>query len=76
MTKMIQVRNVPDELHRLLKMRAAAQGTSLSEYLLQEVLQHAARPTLEEALAAIQREEPVLGGPDGAELIREMRDGR
>ena len=76
MTKMIQVRNVPDELHRLLKVRAAQQGTSLSEYLLREILEHAARPTLEEALRAISREAPVSDGPDGAELIREMRDGR
>lgn len=76
MTKMIQVRNVPDELHRLLKVRAAQQGTSLSEYLLREILEHAARPTLEEALDAISREAPVTGGPDGAQLIRELRDGR
>lgn len=73
---MIQVRNVPDEIHRLLKIRSAQQGTSLSEYLLREILEHAARPTLEEALAAISREQPVTAGPDGAELIRAMRDGR
>ncbi len=76
MTKMIQVRNVPDELHRLLKVRAAQQGTSLSEYLLREIIEHAARPTLEEALAAISGNEPVIDGPGGAEIIRELRDGR
>ncbi len=76
MTKMIQVRNVPDDLHRLLKVRAAQQGTSLSEYLLREIVEHAARPTLEEALAAISQNEPVTEGPGGAEIIRELRESR
>lgn len=76
MTKMIQIRNVPDEWHRILKIRAAEQGTSLSEYLLREIIQHASRPSMQEALAAILREEPVTAGPDGAQTIREMRDGR
>ncbi len=76
MTKMIQIRNVPDEWHRVLKIRAAEQGTSLSEYLLREVIQHASRPSMQEALAAIMRDEPVTAGPDGAQIIREMREGR
>lgn len=48
MSKMIPIRNVPDDIHRQLKVRSAQQGMSLSEYFLREVLQHAARPTLEE----------------------------
>jgi predicted nucleic acid-binding protein len=48
MAKMIQLRNVPDELHRLLKARAALEGMSLSEYLLAEIRRSAERPTLHE----------------------------
>lgn len=48
MSRMIQIRNVPDELHRLLKARAALEGMSLSDYLLNEIRHTAERPTLEE----------------------------
>jgi plasmid stability protein len=37
MSKMIQIRNVPDEMHRLLKMRAAGEGISLSDYIKREL---------------------------------------
>lgn len=48
MPRMIQLRHVPDELHRTLKARAALEGLSLSDYLLREVRRIAERPTLEE----------------------------
>lgn len=48
MSKMIQLRHVPDELHRKLKARAALEGLSLSDYLLREVQRAAERPTLAE----------------------------
>jgi len=51
MTAMIQIRNVPDELHRRLKSRAALAGMSLSDYLLNEIRQVAERPTLDELRA-------------------------
>ncbi len=44
----IQIRNVPEDLHRQLKVRAAESGQSLSDYLLREVLEHAQKPTLAE----------------------------
>ena len=46
MSKMIQIRNVPDALHRRLKARAAEAGMSLSDYLLAELRRSAERPTL------------------------------
>ena len=55
MTKMIQIRNVPDELHRKLKVRAAQEGMTLSDYLLSEVEQIAEKPTLRELIEAIPR---------------------
>ena len=51
MSKMVQIRNVPDALHRKLKVRAAASGQTLSDYLLGEMERLAARPTREEMLA-------------------------
>jgi plasmid stability protein len=46
MTKMIQIRNVPDELHRKLKVRAAQEGMTLSDYLLSEIESVAKKPTM------------------------------
>lgn len=48
MSVMIQVRNVPDEVHLTLKMRAAAKGTSLSDYIKRELVGMAERATFEE----------------------------
>ena len=52
---MIQIRNVPEKLHRQLKSRAALAGMSLTDYLLQEIRQIAERPTLDEALEAAKK---------------------
>jgi len=48
MPKLIQLRNVPDDLHRTLKVRAAQSGRSLSDYLIEEIGRVAERPTLDE----------------------------
>ncbi len=76
MTVMIQIRNVPDELHRLLKSRAALAGMSLSDYMLREIRQVAERPTMEEMLARLQQYPPLESTLSSAELIREERDRR
>ena len=55
MSVMIQIRNVPDHLHRTLKVRAAKAGMSLSDYLLDEVRRVAERPTLEEMLERLHQ---------------------
>jgi antitoxin FitA len=55
---MIQVRNVPDEVHRALKARAAAAGMSLSDYIKQDLERQAARPSLEELDARIRGRGP------------------
>jgi plasmid stability protein len=54
MSKMIQIRNVPDEVHRKVKARAALAGMSLSEYLLQEIERLIERPSREELLARLR----------------------
>ena len=73
MSKMIQIRNVPEDLHRKLKVRAAELGMTLSDYLLSEVRQVAERPTLQEMLAQLDREEPLTVEESSAEIIRELR---
>ncbi len=73
---MIQVRNVPDELHRRLKARAAMEGVSLSELALTELRRSLERPTRRELLQLIASREPVTEGPSSVELVHEARVGR
>jgi antitoxin FitA len=73
---MIQIRNVPEDLHRALKVRAAQSGTTLSAMLLSELREIADKPTLEEWLAEADRLEPVSAGETPAELVRAERDRR
>ena len=76
MSKMIQIRNVPDEVHRALKIRAAQLGMSLSDYLLREIERVATRPTLEEVLAAIQADGRVELSENSADAVRAERQAR
>jgi antitoxin FitA len=76
---MVQVRNVPDAVHRKLKARAAEQGVSLSDYILTEMKRIAEQPTLQEIAArslALAREAGPEDFPNIAELIREDREQR
>ncbi len=66
--KMLQVRNVPDDLHRSLKERAAREGTTMSELVLRELPRLAHKPSPEQVLSRIRGREPV-GGASAAELI-------
>lgn len=76
MSKMIQIRNVPDELHRTLKARAAREGLSLSDLLLREIAAVAERPTLAQWVAEVGEREPIdLGGMTAAEWVRAGRPG-
>ncbi len=71
---MIQIRNVPDELHRTLKARAASEGMSLSDYLLSEVEKVAEKPTMRELMERLRKDEPVELRESPAEIIRQVRD--
>lgn len=70
---MIQLRNVPDALHRSLKARAAMAGMSLSDYLLGEIKEIAERPTLAELRERLHKRKPITAELDTARLIREER---
>jgi plasmid stability protein len=76
MTTMIQIRNVPDVLHRKLKSRAALASMSLSDYLLREIREVAERPTMEELEQRLQALPRVTTSISAADLIREERDRR
>ena len=71
---MIQIRNVPDALHRRLKSRAALAGMSLSDYLLSEIRQVAERPTIDELRARLDRRSAVSLSMEPAEAVRAERD--
>ena len=74
MTVMIQIRNVPDGLHRRLKSRAAMAGMSLSDYLLSEIRQVAERPTLDELRARLERRPGMTPSVSLVQAIRAERD--
>jgi len=76
MSKMIQLRNVPDALHRGLKARAALAGMSLSDYLLAEIKEIAERPTLAEFRERPNKRKPVSARIDTAHLVRKEREAR
>ncbi len=73
MSKMIQVRNVPDELHRTLKVRAAECGMTLSDYVLQELAWAVDKPTLAELVARLREQPPTEIDIEPADIIRERR---
>jgi antitoxin FitA len=74
MSTMIQIRNVPDDLHRKLKSRAALEGVSLSDYLLREVRRIAERPTVEEMRERLHRRPRINPSLGAAEAVRAERD--
>ena len=76
MSKMIQIRNVPDALHCRLKARAAMAGMSLSDYLLSEMREIAELPTLAEFRERLHKLEPVTIPIDTARIVREGRNER
>lgn len=74
MSKMVQIRNVPESLHRKLKVRAADLGQTLSDYLLAELERLAARPTRDEMLTRIHSRKRVTLKTPAAVVIREERE--
>ncbi|HEX8802100.1 MAG TPA: hypothetical protein VF772_25985 [Terriglobales bacterium] len=76
MSKMIQIRNVPDALHRKLKARAAMAGMSLSDYLLSELRRTAEVPTLAELEERLSKLPPVSVEIDTAQMVRQARESR
>jgi plasmid stability protein len=77
MARMIQIRNVPEDLHRRLKVRAAQEGMTLSDYLLREVADAADRPSVGELARRIAARDPAgIDAKTAAALVRADRDRR
>lgn len=76
MSIMVQIRNVPSDLHRQLKARAALEGMSLSDYLLREVRRAVERPTVEEIRQRLTGRAPVRPRTAPAAAVRAEREGR
>lgn len=74
MSRMVQIRNVPDALHRKLKARALNSGQTLSDYLLAELERLAARPTREEMLTRLHSRSRVTLKTPAAVVIRDERE--
>lgn len=73
---MIQIRNVPPELHRRLKVRAAVEGMTMSDYVLREVRKALERPTRDEVLARLRARPRIQLRPGAAAVLRAERDSR
>jgi plasmid stability protein len=76
MSKMVQIRNVPETLHRRLKSRAALMGMSLSDYLLNELRELADRPTLEELRVRLRSRSKASLSLAPAQAVRAEREQR
>lgn len=77
MDRMIQVRNVPEDVHRTLKSRAALAGMSLSDFIKQQLVESASMPTLAELDARARQRAALTRGvtvQDTVDAIREVRD--
>ena len=74
MGTMVQIRNVPEALHRQLKARAALAGMSLSDYLLSEIRQVAERPTIEELRVRLRSRTETAPTMPPADAVRAERD--
>ena len=73
MARSIQIRNVPERVHRTLRSRAAAAGVSLSDYLLDELTRVADRPPVADVL---RRAAARHGGTDQGSIVEAVRSGR
>lgn len=76
MSKMIQIREVPDHVHSKLKARAAREGMSLSDFIKNELERSIELPTMREWLERTSQGKPIVSEKSAAQVIRELRDSR
>lgn len=76
MSKVIQVRDIPDDVHRALKVRAAEEGRTLSDLVRAELVEVAMRPTLATMLERLGERDPVSAGEATCEAVRSGRAER
>ena len=76
MPKMIQIRNVPDDIHQKMKDRAVREGMTLSDYIKNELRKSAEQLTMREWLENVQKLPKVRGKVDSVKIIRKLREGK
>ena len=76
MSKMVQIRDVPNNVHSVLKARAAREGMSLSDFIKRELKRTAERPSILEWLEHTKELKPLKTNRSAAQIIRELRDTR
>ena len=76
MSKRVQVRDVPDDVHGTLKARAAREGMSLSDLIKRELERTAERLNMQEWLERTQQAKPISPKLSPAQAIRELRDSQ
>jgi antitoxin FitA len=74
MGRMVQIKDVPDDVHRILKARAALAGLTLTEYARRSLEEAARRPSRDELVAELSAIEPVDTGETAAEALARIRD--
>ena len=73
---MVQIRDMPDDVHSILKARAAREGMSLSDFLKRELERSAEKPTMREWLERTKQAKPIRSTTTAAQVIRELRESR
>ena len=76
MSKMIQVRNVPEQVHSILKARAARERMTLSDFIKRELERIAERPSMQEWLERTRLAKPIRTERSAAQIVRDSRDRR
>jgi antitoxin FitA len=76
MSKMIQIRDVPERVHSTLKARAAGEGMSLSDFIKRELERTVERPTMREWLERSGQAKPISTKRSAAQIVRELREAR
>jgi plasmid stability protein len=76
MNSMIQIRNVPEDLHRRLKARAAIEGISMSHYIMREIEKALEHPSRKELLIALRDQPETQLDVSPAQMLRQERDAR
>jgi plasmid stability protein len=73
---MVQIRDVPDDVHNTLKARAAREGISLSDFIKRELERTAERPSMQEWLERTRLAKPILSKLSPAEAVRQLREAK
>lgn len=76
MARMVQVRNVPEKVHRELARRAKARGLTLTRYLEEILVREVSRPSRDEVFARIRAAGAIDLKTPVAEILRQERETR